>query len=524
MSKFQEFRDQNPAYDDLSDGELAYLLRQKYYPDLAYGVFAAEVGLSKDQRREMLSAAAGDGQELTSRGVASGMPAGNTLRQGLQGITFGFGDEIVAAGAATRDMLSGKDGSWSDRYSTYQKNEELALDRGRQAAPITSAATEIGGAMLAPGAVLKGAKSLGGRVLAGGLLGGLGGFTYGFGAGRGGVTDRVENARDVGLLSAAFGGAAPVAVSAMAKPINTMRMRGAARRAAASAPTQEELAQRAGAIYKRADQAQIPRQGLAQVTQDISQEISPRGINPRLTPKTAAVMDDLTDVATDPNPSLTFGDLEDVRRLSSVPRSDFTNPAEQRAGSIIASRIDGFVDNIDPKLGGEIAEARKMWRTMRKNEVINEAIVRAGNQASGFENGLRIQFRQILNNKKARAQFTEAELGAMRDVVKGGTLGNLLKKVGKLGFGRGQQSNVLSGTAGTAVFGPAAAVAGQAALAGSEALTARRAGLLSDLVRAGGAPNYPRLTVDTQQYLDSLLRRPARAVAPISGLLGGLPQ
>lgn len=524
MTKLEQFRQENPAYKNVPDAELAYALHRKFYSNTPYGLFAAEIGLSREARRAMLRMAEADGQELTARGVSNEVPELNKTRSLLQGMTFGFGDEIAAAGAAAGDKLMGEEGSFGDRYDAHLANERLRLDQGRQNAPLQSIGSEILGAVAVPGAALNLSKNVGLRALQSGLLAGLGGAVYGFGQGQGGVESRAENSLEVGLLSAALGGGGSLAVSAAMKPITDARMRAGIRRAAASAPDNETLQREAARIYAAADQAVIPRAGLAQVAQDASNKISPRGINERLLPKSAAVMDELTDVATAPNPNLMFGDLEDVRKLTRVPRADFLNPAEQRAGGILAESIDNFVDQIDPALSKEITEARRMWSILRKNELVMEAIEKANNQASGFENGLRIQFRQILNNKKVVSQFTEAEREAMRQVVRGTPLGNAMKAIGKLGFGRGQQTNVLGGTMGVGVFGPVMPLAGQAALAGSEAITARRAGLLQDLVRTGGAPNLTPLTDQTAAYLQMLGRQPARAAAPTLGLLGMQPQ
>lgn len=522
MTKFQDFRKKHPEYDDLSDGELAYRLRNKFYSDVPYGLFAAEIDLDKAQRKEMFKFAKDSGEELSFRGVSNDMPPLNKTRQAFQGLTFGAGDEIVAGGAALIDKVTGKPGTLRDRFEAHHANEQMRLDQGRNAAPITSGLMEIGGALTIPGAAFKSTNSLGLNSLRSGLLSGLGGLMYGFNSGRG--SQRAENAAETGILAGALGAAAPSVVAVGSKALERAGMGRAIKKAARSAPTKEQLASRASRLFNDADSVQLPRAGLLPMAAAAEKKIAPRGINSKLLPRTAAVMDELADVATDPRATMKFGELEDVRKLTKAPRGDFTNPAEQRGGSIIKDSIDEFVENLDPKLGKDIKEARQMWATLRKSDVIDEAIEKAANQASGFENGLRVQFRALLNNKKKRSQFTKAEIKAMQSVVKGTALGNLLKRVGKLGFGRGQQSNVLSGTAGVAAFGPLTPVAGQAALAGSEALTARRAGLLSDLVRAGGAPNTPQVSATQKGIIESILRRPTRLVEPMQGLMPQLEQ
>ena len=136
----------------------------------------------------------------------------------LQGLTLGYGDEAVAAGAATVDpLIHGSGGTWKDRYEAYRGRERGRMAAGRQDSPITSIGGEVAGAALP--VVLTGGMTGGstvlGRMAAGAGTGAAQGGIMGFGAGEGGLGNRLEGAAygaglggTVGALAPAFGGAA----------------------------------------------------------------------------------------------------------------------------------------------------------------------------------------------------------------------------------------------------------------------------------------------------------------------------
>jgi hypothetical protein len=80
--------------------------------------------------------------------------------------------------------------------------------------------------------------------------------------------------------------------------------------------------------------------------------------------------------------------------------------------------------------------------------VVDNAIDRAKLAASGFENGLRAEFRSILKNQKLVRGFNDAEIAAMKQVAQGTAMGNLMRQVGRIGIGLSGQSNGLGATVG----------------------------------------------------------------------------
>lgn len=179
-----------------------------------------------------------------------------------------------------------------------------------------------------------------------------------------------------------------------------------------------------------------------------------------------------------------------------------TDPADRRLGGIITGKLDDFIDDLkyqdflNPQkqpIGELYKDARELWNRARKSEIIDDAVSKAELQSTGFENGLRIQFRSILNNKKLSRKFTNEELSQMRKVVQGGPLENTLKLLGRFGFMEGQRVTALIPLlgigAGSMAGGPGGAVAvpmlGQFSRNLAQRMTRNNAKMASQLIRAG---------------------------------------
>lgn len=143
------------------------------------------------------------------------------LDSAVNGITFGFGDELAAGTDALTQPLTGSSMGGSQAPTFGQRyDENLAAERGRQKQfaqtnPVASTVANVGGAvgtavLGAPLAVVKGgglvANSARGA-LAGATLGGV----QGFGEGEGGFDPRMQNATKGAAIGGALGGALPVA-------------------------------------------------------------------------------------------------------------------------------------------------------------------------------------------------------------------------------------------------------------------------------------------------------------------------
>lgn len=276
---------------------------------------------------------------------------------------------------------------------------------------------------------------------------------------------------------------------------------------AAVSPSNDQLRKAAAQLYSEIESAnvKIPRNDYQNFAMTLNNRLRSRGLDDALTPKASAV---LKRVSNDLEGGRTgLNDIEKVRRLANTATQDFNNPTDQALGSVIKDTIDDFVQNEASKFSGDTdigqlyRGARNLTQRRKKSEAVDEAVYRASQAASGFENGLRNEFRSLLKNKKRRGGFTSEEKALMNQITQGGTLENTLKKLGKLGVGADQQTNMLLGFlgssagagAGAAVAGAPGAVIGGLALPTIGQLSASTAkrlanknqSFLSDLTRAG---------------------------------------
>lgn len=273
------------------------------------------------------------------------------------------------------------------------------------------------------------------------------------------------------------------------------------------APSNDQLKKAATALYSEIESAnvKIPRNDYQNFAMTLNNKLRSRGLDETLTPKSSAVLKRVSNDLQEGRTGLS--DIEKVRRLANTATQDFNNPTDQALGSLIKDTVDDFVQNEASKFSGDTdvgllyRGARNLTQRRKKAEAVDEAVYRASQAASGFENGLRNEFRSLLKNKKRRGGFNAEEKAAMNQITQGGTLENTLKKLGKLGVGADQQTNVLLGFLGsTAGAGAGAAFAGApGAVVGSLALPAigqisagaarrlanRNQSFLSDLTRAG---------------------------------------
>ena len=269
---------------------------------------------------------------------------------------------------------------------------------------------------------------------------------------------------------------------------------------AQSTPDINDVKTRAKNLYNEVSESgmMIADDDALDLAVDLNKKAESLGLDKTLTPKSTAV---LKSIEEDLGKPLTVNDIDKMRKKAQIASTDFNNPADAKIGSAMIDEIDTFLDKQGARafaqggsdVGKKFREARNLWSRVKKTEIIDEALEKAKNQASGFENGLRIQFRSILNNKKKRKGFTKDEQAAMRKVVEGGGLENTFKLLGKFGVSEGQRQNALlpligSGAGGSA-FGVTGAVAaplvGQASLSIAQKMTRNNAKMVSDLVAAG---------------------------------------
>ncbi len=297
-----------------------------------------------------------------------------------------------------------------------------------------------------------------------------------------------------------------------------------------SAPEIEQLKEVSRGVYKELDDAgvQLKPKVYEGMVNQIKKKVNKKGFDVDVTPATASVIRRLE---SEVGKTLSLTEIDNLRTVA----QNAINPQQPRdamLSGIIIDSVDDFLDNMSPKaialtvmstkeIMPKYQIARELWGRARRSEMINDAFKNARNQASGFENGIVIQFRSILNNKKKAKFFKPREIQAMEQVVRGTTGSNLAKLVGRLGFSEGHATNIIGGgmgvAAGAHLGGPIGAVAvpvaGQLSRKLAQKMTRKNAEMANTVIKAGS--NAERIA---KAYF-SKTKKAERSSAELSELL-----
>jgi hypothetical protein len=466
---------------------------------------------------------------VTQRAAQAANPMygrGSAVDSAIKGATLGFGDEAAGLIGGTLGWLGiGPESTFEGGYNRTVNNIRNSTKDYEARHPYMATAAEIAGSLptlAIPGGAAVKAASLPGKVLASAVGGGITGGLQGFGEGEGGLSNRLEGAKEGATVGAGFGAVVPVAGRAVARVVGSRAGR-------AAVPTNEALKSESQRLYKAANaQGLIVRNGsFRNLIDDITTDIKASGFHPKINPQTDAVLQTLAQEA---RRTPTLEEIDQVRQIvGQVARG--ADPNERRLGGKIIEKIDDWLNNLTPrdvwsgdarKAVETIRQARGLWARQAKGRVIENAIEDAGNAASGFENGLRNEFRKLLKSNK-RLGWTPDERKAIARVVRGSVGDNLLRFLGTFGYSTDQAKNWLGAVTGSGlgltVLGPAGAVAvpaiGTAAKAAARAGTRRAAEKASAIVRNAGARPFDQTAANRAQTLTDLyLGTGARAAVP----------
>lgn len=144
-----------------------------------------------------------------------GMPTGEAItglaQKAAQGLTFGYGDEIMSGVQAGVGALTGEPGTFGERYDAALQRNRSRLQATEKEFPIAGALTQAAGAVANPLTRLGGGQSFLTRALSNAAINGTLGGVAGFGEGEGGAMNR--------LGSAGLGAATGAAIGAVLPPI-----------------------------------------------------------------------------------------------------------------------------------------------------------------------------------------------------------------------------------------------------------------------------------------------------------------
>lgn len=482
--------------------ELALQARQAPEPN-------TNPGVSSDAPPDMIfnpSTGQYTSRELLSGAMAKDMSAaGAFVAGGGQGVTLGGMDEVIGGLNA---IVPGQ-GTMAERNTFGREATRAQAEAAREAHPAAALAGEVIGAVALPTPGV-GAGSLPVRAAKGAATGVALGGTYGFLSGEGGLKNRAENAKDVGLLSGAIGGALPLVGELARRGVRAVAGRGAQAQAAAQVPSVETLKAQAGQLYEaartngiRASQGETGT--LARTIRDIATDeglITPSGRVAESFPKlrdALHMVDDFAKGTMDPR------QMQAVRRTLQAAAGS-ADGSERRIGTMMLKTFDDWVEPLAP----QFKVANELYRRAMGGEMIDRTIELAGSKAgqfsgSGFENALRTEFR-ALERQIIKGQIkglSPDQVSAISRVARGGPVENLMRDLGKAAP-RGVVSTGLAGgvpfAVGNAAGGPVAgAVAAGGTLAAGEvgrrvatSMQTKNAALASALMRTGGQlPTLP---------------------------------
>jgi len=360
------------------------------------------------------------------------------------GLMGGYDDEITAGMLAPVDAaIDWFKGDGFDMGRAYTRKQK-ALDERKQARrdehPIASTVGEIAGGVALGGGAAKAGLTVAAKPAAS-LIGNIGrgaveGAGYGalYGSGEAKPGERLEGAGKGALVGAGAGGIVGAAGGLLG--------RRAAQKALPAAPTADDVAAQAQALY-RASEAQgvtFSQPAIKRLSNNL--KYSAGRINDRLRPITAGFMDDI-DAMAGGNMSL---EAFDEFRKSLNQSINKAMPDDARTLSSMKRIVDGFADNISPAemTGGApglemLKSARQMWSRAKKAEVIEKimdvADVQTGQYTqSGLANTItkemRKLYKQIVKGKSSHA-WTKEEIGLIRQMASGGSSSRLVNLFSK---------------------------------------------------------------------------------------------
>lgn len=464
-SSLREFRQKNPAYDNVPDGKLLYgLYNHPDFKNVPLMKFANAMDLSSDQKMEFLKYAGKQGKSIsflkgggdeaavnTSSGTTYGGPVVGGVRNFLQGMTIGGSDEAVGGGVATLKKLGGDERPFSEIYRQEQLREKQRIEDFREDYPKASLTAELTGGLALP---LGASKTVGGMLATSGGLGGAAAFLNSDGS----FNERILQAPFGVLMGMALTGAFSVAGKTVNEQVKSFLTKRAAKAAAQGAQALEKLKLEASEAYDKAFKAgvSIKPEVFKSMLDDVIAKVSGgRPIRDKLTPKAAdtikAMNDELKRIVKD-NTGFSIDDIDYLNKLTRAGKAEIGNKEEQRLAMIISESLDDFVNKLSKGdiYGGdvqtavrELNKARETWNRMKKTEVVEELLENAKTYAGGLESGLRNQISNILRNRKKRRQFNKDELKLLTQIREGSPIGNLIGNMSMGGFSlTGGRSNM----------------------------------------------------------------------------------
>jgi hypothetical protein len=240
--------------------------------------------------------------------------------------------------------------------------------------------------------------------------------------------------------------------------------------------TEDELFKSAQQKYNAAHGfgIEIDKKPVADLANDIISDLQNDGFRSINAPGAFSTINELKNPV---GANVTLGDFDSVRKaLGKMGRGMGANaPTERAAASRAISAMDDYLENLSPgdvnvnpqfagRVSDMIKDARTDYGAGRRLQTINDleeaAVDRAASTYAGgnVNNASRQNLRWIIDPRHPERQrgFTDDEINAMRQVVRGTAFGNVTRYLGKLA-----PTGIVSGKLGIELGAAAGAVYGQ---------------------------------------------------------------
>lgn len=571
-----QIRNQHPEYNDLTDGQLADGLYKKFYSDMPRDQFNAKVGFSPTQEAadlkgvtdvvtqpDFIKSVVGSTQSqpqqpattpesqrnepplitaARNRLGANYTPSpeiqrqsGLALRYGVEGLAQLpeiIGNSANAAVNVGTKALNNVAGTNIPQIPSMTQSVDQLLSS------LPQPRTKIERVVAEPSKMLASIPSYAGLATASGIkalaplaenLATQAGAAIGGGGAYGVSKEMTDNPyiQTVASLAGGLGGAG----------VGSLLQNSGQAATLAKIPSTADVKKAASAAYKAADDAGviIKPEAVQNLNQGIKSDLAEFGYHPNLQPKIATVLNELDrisaptvdDVGNAVGQNITSKQIQILRRMANAARLS-NDQSEQALGKQIVSKLDSFMEGIGPNdvLQGNSAQAAEglqkgaqLWKQYRKAQQIETAASKADLNAAASGSGgniantTRQAIKNILNNPKALAGFTEDEISQMNEIVRGGKMTNALRLIGKLSpSGNGLMMALNLGATAANPLMAVPGVAGIGAKAMSDRSTLRSVTQLLDLIRSGG----------TQEALKAVTNPVIQSVQPsVQPMLSG---
>jgi hypothetical protein len=305
------------------------------------------------------------------------------------------------------------------------------------------------------------------------------------------ATGRDTDVSEGAVLGGLTGGAGAAAINPIISRLTTQK----------TSVTPESLKAASNAAYDlaRSSDVLVKPQSFRQFEDSARKIAQDFSMDPLLQPRANRAFERIGELGGRP---VSLNELDNLRKIIGAS-GESAVASEREIARRLTNRLDDYVSSIDPAKAiligkGEaqagidaFREGRKLWSQQAKASRIEELMKRAETSApnysaSGMENALRTQFRQVAMSPKQMRRFNKEEQDAIRSVAKGDFTTNALRMAGKLAPRGIVSGGVLAGIGSVnPIMALAAMGAGEIGKRGATARTTRAAESARNLMLSG---------------------------------------